>query len=169
MYHSPISQARGLADTSPKRLNDAHYHALLTRWTALRTFLRDRDHAAIAAGVTPIQHELLVAVRGHADRRGPTVSDVAHYLGLRHNSTVGLVDRAAAAGLVTRRTDDDDRRVVRLRLTPTGRDVLATLAAQHRSELSRLENIARVIERSTTKPTAPPLSNHRRASNGRSR
>jgi DNA-binding MarR family transcriptional regulator len=132
-------------------LNDAHYRALLERWTALRAFLRERDHAATEAGVTPIQHELLVAVRGHPDRRGPTVGEVARYLGLRHNSTVGLVDRAAAAGLVTRRTDDEDRRVVRLRLTPAGRNVLAALAAQHRNELSRLENIDRVIEKANAK------------------
>ncbi len=136
---------------------------MLARWTALRIFLRDRDHAAIAAGVTPIQHELLVAVRGHPDRRGPTVGDVAHYLGLRHNSTVGLVDRAAMAGLVTRRIDDEDRRVVRLRLTPSGRSVLAALAVQHRNELARLDNIARVIEKANAKST----SEHGRSKNGR--
>jgi DNA-binding MarR family transcriptional regulator len=137
----------------------------LTRWSALRTFLRDRERAAIEAGVTPIQHDLLLAVRGHQDRRGPTVGDVAHYLGLRHNSTVGLVDRAELAGLVSRRTDDEDRRVVRLRLTPAGRSVLQTLAAQHRSDLGRLESIVRVIERANSKSAAKPDTNHRRAPN----
>lgn len=150
----------------------------MTRWTALRSFLRDREHAAINAGVTPIQHDLLLAVRGHKDRRGPTVGDVANYLGLRHNSTVGLVDRAESAGLVARRTDDEDRRVVRLRLTPAGRNVLATLATQHRSDLARLESIARVIERGNSKhasergnskTAATDNSNDRRAPNGRIR
>ncbi len=143
-------------------MSDAHYQTLLTRWTALRGFLREHDHAAIAAGITPIQHELLLAVRGHADRRGPTVGDVARYLGLRHNSTVGLVDRAALAGLVTRRTDDDDHRVVRLRLTAAGRSALAALAAQHRSELTRLDNIARVIEKAPVKLASKTSQNHRR-------
>ncbi len=149
-------------------MNDAEYLALLERWTALRGFLRDRDHAAIDAGVTPIQHELLVAVRGHPDRRGPTVGDVAHYLGLRHNSTVGLVDRAATAGLVTRRIDDEDRRVVRLRLTPSGRNVLAELATQHRGELARLDSIARVIEKASAR-SEKPSTDHRGESNGRRR
>jgi DNA-binding MarR family transcriptional regulator len=131
--------------------------------------LRDREHAAVAAGITPIQHELLVAVRGHDDKRGPTVGDVAHYLGLRHNSTVGLVDRAASAGLITRRTDEDDRRVVRLRLTPAGRRALTTLAVQHRDELARLESIARVIERSNAKSASKPSVNHRRSPNSHRR
>lgn len=149
-------------------MNDARYHALLERWTALRGFLRERDHAAIDAGVTPIQHELLVAVRGHSDRRGPTVGDVAHYLGLRHNSTVGLVDRAVTAGLVTRHIDDEDRRVVRLRVTPAGRNVLALLATQHRNELARLESIARVIEKANGR-LAKSSTDRRDGSNGRRR
>jgi DNA-binding MarR family transcriptional regulator len=129
--------------------------------------LRDREHAAVAAGITPIQHELLVAVRGHTDKRGPTVGDVSRYLGLRHNSTVGLVDRAASAGLITRRTDDDDRRVVRLRLTPAGRHALATLTVQHRDELARLDSIARVIEKSKARSVSKPSVNHRRSNSHR--
>jgi DNA-binding MarR family transcriptional regulator len=57
---------------------------------------------------------------------------------LRHNSAVGLVDRAVDAGLVTRHVDPDDHRVVRLRLTQAGARKLRTLSRVHLEELRRL-------------------------------
>jgi len=51
---------------------------------------------------------------------------------------VGLVDRAAAAGLVERVRDHDDHRVVRVLLTPQGNKRLETLSALHLEELERL-------------------------------
>lgn len=69
---------------------------------------------------------------------GPTIGEVAESLLLRHHSTVGLVDRAVKAGLLTRQEDTNDRRVVRLRLTPLGHDLLNLLSAAHLEELERL-------------------------------
>ena len=88
--------------------------------------------------MTPAQHQLLLAVRGHPDPRGPTVGEVADYLLLRHHSAVGLIDRADAAGLVARVGDPDDLRLVRVRLRPDGERVLGTLSEVHLEELSRL-------------------------------
>jgi uncharacterized protein YeaO (DUF488 family) len=80
----------------------------------------------------------MLAIRGHADPRGPTIGEVADYLLLRHHSTVGLIDRADAGGLVRRTRDEDDHRVVRLQLTEMGAECLATLSALHLEELDRL-------------------------------
>jgi DNA-binding MarR family transcriptional regulator len=80
----------------------------------------------------------MLAIRGHPDERGPTVGEVAGYLLLRHHSAVGLVDRAEAAGLVTRAQDTENLSVVRLRLTEQGAVQLATLSAQHLEELAHL-------------------------------
>ena len=82
---------------------------------------------ARAAGLTPAQHQLLLAIRGHPDPAGPTIGEVAQSLLLRHHSTVELVDRAQTAGLVERLADPDDSRVVRLGLTPLGTNRLETL------------------------------------------
>jgi DNA-binding MarR family transcriptional regulator len=120
------------------RLRDADYEDLLALRTGLRRFLRWSEQQAEAAGLTPAQHQLLLAIRGHADRRGPTVGEVADYLLLRHHSAVGLVDRADAAGLVVRVRDPEDHRVVRLQLTPKGRKHLEALSAVHLEELQRL-------------------------------
>jgi len=88
--------------------------------------------------LTPAQHQLLLAVRGHDDKRGPTIGEVADYLFLRHHSAVGLVDRADQAGLVRRTGDAQDARVVRISLTPAGRRALEHLSLLHVEELSRL-------------------------------
>src|SRR5919205_388378 len=101
-------------------LSDTEYRALLQLRTGLRRFLRWSERQAEAAGLTPAQHQLLLAVRGHGEPQGPTIGDVAGYLLLRHHSAVGLVDRAEAAGLLVRRSDDSNSSVVRLELTDRG-------------------------------------------------
>jgi DNA-binding MarR family transcriptional regulator len=118
-------------------LSDEQYERLLTFRTGLRTFLRWSEERAHEVGITPAQHQLLLAVRGHAGG-DPTVGEVAGYLQLRHHSAVGLVDRAEAAGLVVRRHDAEDHRLVRLGLTRQGADLLARLSAQNLAELRRL-------------------------------
>jgi DNA-binding MarR family transcriptional regulator len=117
-------------------LDDAAYGELLEFRTALRRFLHWSDQQARLEGLTAQQHQLLLAIRGHAAE--PTISEVAESLLLRHHSTVELVDRAEQAGLVQRAVDDDDRRVVRLSLTPKGHRVLHRLTAAHIDELQRL-------------------------------
>jgi DNA-binding MarR family transcriptional regulator len=69
---------------------------------------------------------------------GPTITDAAEYLQSQHHSVVELVDRAERDGLLRRTPDPSDHRVVRLRLTPTGRRSLESSAALHREELARL-------------------------------
>ena len=53
------------------RLRDADYEDLLALRTGLRRFLRWSEQQAEAAGLTPAQHQLLLAVRGHADHARP--------------------------------------------------------------------------------------------------
>jgi len=122
----------------PEALTDSEYRRLLEFRSGLRRFVRWSEEAASALGVTPAQHQLLLAVRGHDDSRGPTVGEVADYLLLRHHSAGELVDRAAAAGLVARAPDDEDARVVRVRLTQTGAARLSALSSAHLQELDRL-------------------------------
>lgn len=122
----------------PRPLSDADYRRLLEFRTGLRRFERWSQERAAEVDLTPAHHQLILAIRGHPDDRGPTIGDVADYLQLRHHSVVGLVDRAAAAGLVGRIDDPADARVVRLSLTPMARRRIESLAAAHVEELSRL-------------------------------
>ena len=119
-------------------LGSEQYARLLEVRTGLRRFLRWSEDQAVTAGLTPAQHQLLLAVRGHPDERGPTIGEVAGHLFLRHHSVVGLVDRAEAAGLVVRVADPADHRVVRLALSPEGAERLEELSGAHLEELRRL-------------------------------
>ena len=121
-----------------RELSNEDYSRLLDFRTGIRRFLHWSEQQALDIGLTPAQHQLLLAIRGHADPAGPTVGDIANYLLLRHHSAVGLVDRAEAAGLVARRGDADDQRVVRLRLTAMGSRRLRQLSEAHLEELARL-------------------------------
>jgi DNA-binding MarR family transcriptional regulator len=120
------------------QLDRADFENLLAFRTGLRRFLHWSQSQARAAGLTPAQHQLLVAIKGHPGGQPPTVGDLAGYLLLRHHSAVELVDRAAAAGLVRRRSDPDDGRVTRVGLTADGESRLARLGPAHLDELREL-------------------------------
>jgi DNA-binding MarR family transcriptional regulator len=122
----------------PGSVSDDDYQRLLRFRTGLRRFERWSEQQAEAAGLTGAQHQLLLAVRGHPDRRGPTVGELSEYLLLRHHSVVELIDRAVEAGLVRRSQDPTDRRLVRLRPTRHGNAVLRRLTRAHLVELARL-------------------------------
>ncbi len=137
---------------------------LLRVRTGLRRFLRWSERQSDAAGITPAQHQLLLAVGGHPDPSGPTIGEVADYLVLRHNSAVGLVDRAAAAGIVRRTPDPRNNRIVRLTLTAAGIGKLQALAQMHRDELAHLERMVDALRqaldrgRTTTAHGATPAT-----------
>lgn len=119
-----------------QQLSDPDFERLLVFRDGLRRFLRWSEEQAQKTGVTPAQHQLLLAVRGHGS--SPSVGDLASHLLLRHHSTVELVDRATRAGLVRRLTDGADHRVVRVALTDDGERHLTALAEAHVEELSRI-------------------------------
>ena len=123
------------------------FEHLLALRTGLRRFLHWSEHQARAAGITPAQHQLLLAVKGHPDAAGPTIGDVANYLVLRHHSAVGLIDRAAAAGLVTRGPDRANNSTVRIALTDIGNEKLDDLTETHLEELKHLAPAMRSLWR----------------------
>jgi DNA-binding MarR family transcriptional regulator len=122
-------------------LTDDQFARILEFRVALRRFGRFSEEQAARLDMTAAQHQLLLAVRGHGDRRGPTIADVARYLLIRHHSAVGLVDRTQDLGLIERRRDDDDHRLVRLALTPLGEERVDALAQAHLKELRQLAGV----------------------------
>ena len=128
-----IPQEAGLP--TPTREDFEH---LLAFRVSLRRFHHWSEAQARAAGLTHVQHQLLVAVKGHAGAAPPAVGDLAGYLLVRHHSAVELVDRATAAGLVRRTSDPQDARIVRVRLTPKGDRLVSALTEAHLAELHHL-------------------------------
>src|SRR5215467_9617733 len=111
------------------------YRALAAFRHELRRFLRFSEDAARRVGLEPQQHQLLLAVRGMPADSAATVGALAERLQLRHHSTVELVDRSEARGLVRRAPHPGGRRQVIVALTAAGAGLLRRLSLAHRTEL----------------------------------
>jgi DNA-binding MarR family transcriptional regulator len=135
------------------RLTQRDFERLLEFRVTLRRFQRWSEDQAQTAGLTQVQHQLLVAIKGHLGDIPPTMGELAGYLLLRPHSTVELVDRAETAGLVQRTPDNDDGRVVRVRLTGEGERILQQLTPAH---LDRLHELAVVLVDLVTRHGGPP-------------
>lgn len=117
------------------RLTKSHYESLAAWRHALRRFLSFSQDAARQSGLTPQQHQALLALKGFPGRDYVSISELAESLQLRHHSTVGLVDRLARAQLLRRTPSVVDRRRIDLRLTARGERMIEKLSALHLQEL----------------------------------
>lgn len=122
-------------------LTDGDYARLAAFRHALRAFLHFSEAAATRAGLTGTHYQALLIVRAWPPDAPLTINDLAQQLFLKHNSTVGLVDRLAISGLVVRAPSPVDRRKVELRLTARGMRVVTKLAEAHRDELEQLRPV----------------------------
>jgi len=130
--------------TPAPRPTQRDYEELLGFRTALRRFLAWSEEQARGAGLTPAQHQLLLAIKGHPGESAPTVGELADYLVTKHHSVVELIDRAVDAGVVERRRDEDDGRVVHMVLTPLGEERIEKLS---RLALEELRDLPRFLPR----------------------
>ena len=114
-----------------KQLSKSQYELLAAFRYALRQFLHFSEEAARATGITPQQHQALLAVKGFPGRDCVTVGELAERLQLRHHSAVGLVDRLVAPSA-------QDRRQVYVQLTTRGQNVVERLSSAHSEHLKRI-------------------------------
>lgn len=119
-------------------LSDADYARLAGFRHALRRFLEFSESAAAGEGLTPQQHQALLAIRGRAGAECH-VGDLAEQLRIRPNTAAELSQRLEGLGLICRRSSEQDRRVVVLSLTPAGMGKLEFLSRVHRAELRQLK------------------------------
>ena len=122
----------------PPPLGDDEYRTLAAFRYALRNFLHFSEAAAEALGLTPQQHQALLAIRGALSGGHLTVGALAEQLLIRPHSAVGLVSRLAAEGLVRREEGKADRRTVLVALTAKAEALLERLSRAHRDELRRI-------------------------------
>ena len=140
-----MDMANGDADAKPSISSD-DYADLAAFRKALRKFLRFAEDSARQSGLTPQQHQLLLAVRANRTREWATVSEIADCLQLHHHTVVGLLDRCRSAGLVERSKDPTDGRVVRVTLTQSGAAVLEEITARNLRELRALGRLTGELE-----------------------
>jgi DNA-binding MarR family transcriptional regulator len=99
-------------DLLPIGIATADYRALAELRYRIRHFLCEGDAAARKVGLEPQQYLLLLTLRGLPEAMKPTIRTLAERLGLKHNSTVELINRLESRGCVRRIRSRDDRRCV---------------------------------------------------------
>lgn len=126
-------------------LTQPDYERLAQLRHLLRRFLVFSENAAAQVGLTAQQHQAMLAIKGFAGKRAVSTGELAEHLGIRHHSTVGLVDRLSAKGLIRRQTGPKDHRQVLIALRPKAQSLLRQLSASHRDELERLAPLLRML------------------------
>jgi DNA-binding MarR family transcriptional regulator len=119
-------------------ISKAGYEMLAAFRYQLRQFLHFSEQAAQKAGLTPRQHQALLAIKGFPNRESITIGELAEQLHIAHHSAVGLVDRSVTQNLIAREQGVEDRRQVYIKLTDHGSKVLEQLSGAHRAEIRRL-------------------------------
>jgi DNA-binding MarR family transcriptional regulator len=120
--------------SSERRMSKAEFETLARFRYQLRRFLRFSEEAARRKGVTPLQYQLMLQIKGFPGRDWATVVELAERLQAKHHGVVALISRCEKAGLVVRNTSRADMRLVEVQLTGKGERCLEQLARLHRAE-----------------------------------
>lgn len=118
-------------------LQDDDFRTLAAVRAELRGFAHFTEQVVRRAGLTPQQHQVLVALRASSDGQ-MTIGQLADSLFLKPHSVSGLADRLEALGHVQRVPIESDRRSIGLRLTPAAVRLMDSLSRTHRDELRRI-------------------------------
>ena len=127
------------ADQTAKPMTLRQYRAMADFRYELRRFLRYSEQLTRRQGVTPLQYQLLLQVKGYPGREHATIGELAERLQAKHHGAVALVSRCEEAGFVSRRSSHEDRRAVFVELTPKGERLIERLARLHRNELLAIQ------------------------------
>lgn len=126
-------------DDRPGMVSQEDYEALAAFRFELRRFLNFSERAAKSFGMTPQQHQSLLAIRA-ASRRRLTIGDLADQLFIQPHTASGLVDRMAGLGWLERNPDAEDRRRITLSLSPKAEEILLAMSATHKDEVLRIRS-----------------------------
>jgi DNA-binding MarR family transcriptional regulator len=128
-------------------LSNDEYQALADFRHTLRKFQAFSEARALECGLSPQQHQALLAIRGAGDNP-VTIGFIAQRLILKPHSATGLINRLEAMNLVERRISSEDRRHALLALKPKAVRLLKALSETHRQEILRLKPmLAALLER----------------------
>ncbi len=125
-------------------LSKSDFESLSAFRYELRRFLKFSEDAAQSEGLTPLQYQLMLHIKGYPGRDWATVGELAERLQTQHHGVVALVTRCEAAGLVWRTPSTADRRQVEIRLSVEGESCLQHLAGLHHNELCSLSSVFQV-------------------------
>lgn len=119
---------------SSRTLSKRDFETLSEFRYRLRRFLRFSEQVTRRHGITPLQYQLLLHIKGFPGRHWATVGELAERLQAAHHGTVALISRCEALGWVERRQGQADRREVEIHLTAAGGKMAERMARLHRDE-----------------------------------
>lgn len=114
------------------------YELLASFRYELRKFIHFSESASRQIGITPQQHQLLLAIKGFPERDIATPRELAERLQISHNACVGLIDRCEQLRLVCRMPNLKDRRSIYVGITEHGTEILEQLSEIHLEEIKRI-------------------------------
>ena len=120
-------------------LTDADYAVLADFRYALRKFAAFSEGKAAEHGLTPQQHQALLAIRAAGAQA--TTGHLAERLILKPHSASELVGRLESLGLIARQASAADGRVFILKLSKAATLKLDALSSTHREEIRRLRPV----------------------------
>jgi len=82
--------------------------------------------------ITPPQFQALLVV---ADEEGITMGELCQRMYLACSTATDLIDRMEKAGLLSRERDQQDRRVIRLQVSPRGHEIMKSVLEARRRYL----------------------------------
>src|SRR5258708_2645772 len=123
---------------SSRDLSRMEYAELADLRYQIRQFLHFSEGVALQEGIEPRQHQALLAIKAMPEQDTCTIGALAQHLFLRHQSTVGLVDRLERRGLVARTSGQEDGRRVIVALSREGEAMLCAMCQGQAPELARV-------------------------------
>lgn len=142
----------------PERsLSKAEYEVLAQFRYQLRRFLRFSEETTRRLGITPLQYQLMLQIKGFPGREWATVVELAERLQAKHHGVVALISRCETAGMVVRNSSRSDLRLVEVHLTGKGARCLEKLARLHRAEHLSLRGQFSLPTLGAASPAESPL------------
>jgi DNA-binding MarR family transcriptional regulator len=114
------------------------YEALANLRYALRKFTEFSTAEVLKLGITPQQHQALLAIKGLPAEKEMTVGMLADRLLIAPHSATELVNRLADAGYVKRTSSGSDGRRQVVRLMEKAERVLERLSGAHLHEIREM-------------------------------
>jgi len=128
------------------------------------TLLREGQRLFKPLGLTVAQYNVLTILALSTEPAGLSQRELGDRLVVDRSNVTGLLDRMEKAGWVRRSDDKADRRVYRVRLTPTGRHLWEQADALYVTAIERVTDALGARETQTTLATLGRLKSGAAAS-----
>ncbi len=80
-----------------------------------------------------------VLILQHLSAKGPSkMTDIAHFMKVSTAAATGIIERLVKSGYVFRAPDQDDRRIIKIKMTPKGLSLTRKLALERRKMVVRI-------------------------------